>query len=240
MRLNEMKKLSAYTIILSAMVFLFSGCSYYYTVEKGDTVYSISNEYGVSQNELMKENSIDDPTKLRIGTKLKIPRTGKSTAKIKAKAKTKTSKESRSSAINNIRDKTTPTPVARPKMNFLWPVRGVVVSSFGKGSDGRINDGLDIGAPQGAPIVAAADGEVILSSDKFPAYGNMVVVKHKNNFVTVYAYNSANLVSKGDFVSQGQPIAKVGTSGRATTPTLHFEIRIIKTPVNPLEYLPPQ
>jgi len=233
-----MRRISFIFIFFLISVFLFSGCGYYHTVKQGDTIYSLSKEYGVPQDEIMEENDINDPTRLQIGTRLKIPRSGKSTGK--TKTKTKTSNNSTSAAVDKIRNKNTPTPVRaiKAKIKFIWPVKGVVVSYFGKSSNGRINDGLDIGAPLGSPIVASADGEVILASDKFPAYGNMVVVKHKYNFVTVYAYNSENLVSKGDLVTKGQVIAKVGSSGRATTPTSHFEIRIIKNPVNPMEYLP--
>ena len=125
-------------------------------------------------------------------------------------------------------------------MDFIWPVKGVIVRPFGKGDDGRINDGLDLAAPEGSRIVAVADGEVILSSNKFPAYGNMVVIKHKRDFVTLYAHNRLNMVKKGEKVLKGQQIAEVGATGRVKTPTIHFEIRVVSTPVDPLKYLPPQ
>lgn len=238
-----MKKLAVLIIVLA---FCITGCGYYYTVKKGDTIYSISQKHGVDQQQLMNENNITDPTKLQIGQQLKIPRS-KMTAGTKPSNNTYAKKgdkdKDRQNAIDKIRkgsaDNNTGTKHAT--WNFIWPVKGgTVTGSFGKGSDGRINDGIDISAAEGTPIVAVADGEVIFSSDKFPAYGNMIVVKHDSQLVTLYAYNRRNLVLTGTKVRKGQTIAEVGATGRAKTPMVHFEVRKVKTPVDPMKYLPPQ
>lgn len=243
-----MKRL-IFTIALFAFAtLLFGGCGYYYTVKRGDTVYSIAQKYGVSQEQLMESNDISDPRKLPVGKKLRIPRDenrGASAAKTakhkgdgsKAKNAQNSSSKSTQDAIEKVRKNNDTPVVVRANTQFIWPVKGVVVRPYGKGADGRINDGVDIGAPEGSHIVAVEDGEVIFSSDKFPAYGNMVVVKHNNNLATLYAHNRVNLVDKGTKVTKGQVIAEVGTTGRVTNPTAHFEVRIGSTPVNPMEYL---
>ena len=134
----------------------------------------------------------------------------------------------------------TPEPVSTPRIPFIWPIKGQIIREFGKGSDGRNNEGIDIGAPVGEKIVAAADGTVIVSDDRLKGYGNMVVIRHSDILVTIYAHNRVNLVAKGDKVKQGQVIAEVGDSGRADTPLLHFEIRQRATPLDPLRNLPEQ
>ena len=240
-----------YTLLILTVVaaFLFAGCGYYHVVKKGETVYSISKKYGVSEKSLMNQNNINDPTNLQIGKKLKIPREEIQTSK-PGKQSTRTHKTDKKDAgkqtkeaIDKVRKKqqgNAATPIPKPKIDFIWPVKGVVVGTYGKGSDGRINDGLDIAAPEGSKIVAAADGEVIMSSDEYPAYGNLVVIRHKHNYITLYAHNRVNLVRKDDKVTAGQKIAEVGSTGRASTPTTHFEIRIGSTPVDPIKCLPPQ
>lgn len=122
------------------------------------------------------------------------------------------------------------------KAGLIWPVDGVVVSLFGS-RDGQRHDGVDIGAPEGTAIWAAAAGKVIFAGEQ-PGYGRIVILSHEDELVTVYAHNAANLVEDGDVVNQGDPIAQVGTSGGQSSPVLHFEVRVDKKPVNPLSKLP--
>ncbi len=239
-----------FTALLLILIASFAtGCGYYYTVKKGDTIYSISKKYDVDQDQLMNKNNINDPTKLQIGQKLKIPRSQmgsppeKDTTKVTKKNDTPKHKDqSTQDAVDRVRKKhaVAAVPKVKSPIDFVWPVKGVIVRSYGKDSGGRINDGLDIGAPEGAKVVASADGEVLMASDQYPSYGNMIVVRHKHDFVTIYAHNRKNYVKKGDKVTQGQSIAEVGSTGRPTTPTVHFEIRRVSEPVNPMKYLPPQ
>lgn len=226
---------------------MVSGCGYYYTVKPNDTIYSIAKRYDVSQEALMRINGIKNPRKLQIGQQLRIPQDGKSPAEVADGRKQKDKKDSipddrTREAIDKIkRDKVAPPPPPMLEPPLIWPVKGVVLRTYGKGSDGRINDGLDIGAPEGASIVAADDGEVILASNTLPSYGNMIVIKHDNDLVTLYAHNRVNMVSKGMKVRQGQKIAEVGSTGsRIKTPMIHFEVRILTEPVNPYKYLPQQ
>ena len=129
--------------------------------------------------------------------------------------------------------------VALKVPRLIWPVEGRVMSRFGWRGH-RHHDGIDIAAPEGTPVVAAADGIVIYSGNGFRGYGNLIVIKHTPRVFTIYAHNKKNLVRKGQKVRQGQTIALVGSTGRATGPHLHFELRIGNKPVDPLKYLPPR
>ncbi|MGE0821096.1 MAG: M23 family metallopeptidase [Candidatus Binatia bacterium] len=119
---------------------------------------------------------------------------------------------------------------------FLWPIEGTVTSGFGP-RRGSFHDGVDIAAPRGTPVYAAAAGEVIFS-DVLRGYGNIVILRHRKGYATVYAHNKRNLVKEGQRVRRGQRIAEVGQSGRATGPHLHFEIRRNNTTRDPLVFLP--
>jgi murein DD-endopeptidase MepM/ murein hydrolase activator NlpD len=234
--------LAILTVLLGLLI---SGCGYYYTVEKGDTIYSISKRYDVDPDRLMKENDINDPRKLSVGKKLRIPRVeGNGPIRPREFDDTpipRSTPDPRDNAVDRVRDKVTPPPPQKkPVLEMTWPAKGVVLRPFGKGADGRSTDGIEIGAPLGSNVVAAAEGEVILASDEYPAYGKLLVIKHKHELVTLYAHNRKLLVRKGDKVAKGQAIAEIGDTGRVSKPTLHFEVRLVSTPVDPMKYLPPQ
>jgi murein DD-endopeptidase MepM/ murein hydrolase activator NlpD len=122
------------------------------------------------------------------------------------------------------------------RAGMIWPVDGVVISAFGNREGGR-HDGIDIAAPFGTPIWAALPGKVLFAGEQ-PGYGLLVIVGHTGELVTIYAHNASNLVAEGDQVEQGDPIARVGQSGEATTPALHFEVRTGRQPINPFARLP--
>ena len=115
-------------------------------------------------------------------------------------------------------------------------MKGRLTSRYGI-RKGRKHDGIDIAAQKGSTIYAAASGKVIFSGWGPTGYGKMIIIKHKQKWVTVYAHNYKNLVKKNDRVKKGEKIALVGTTGRATGPHLHFELRDNREPVNPLNYL---
>jgi lipoprotein NlpD len=125
-----------------------------------------------------------------------------------------------------------------PSGKLLWPVDGVLISRFGKRGK-TTHEGLDIAAPEGTAVLAAADGKVIYSGSGVRGYGNLVLVKHEGGLVTVYAHNHRNLVLEGAPVKQGQVIAEVGATGKATGSHLHFEVRMGEVPEDPLPHLPP-
>ena len=124
-------------------------------------------------------------------------------------------------------------------MQFAWPMNGRVISSFGSMAGGERNDGINIAATFGTPIRAAADGTVSYSGNDLKSYGNLVLIKHGDNYVTAYAHAERILVSRGDHVAKGQIIAYAGSTGYVTSPQLHFEIRRGVRPVNPRPLLGP-
>lgn len=124
------------------------------------------------------------------------------------------------------------------KRAFVWPVRDAVISSHYGRRWGRAHEGIDLAAPQGTPVFAAREGVVLYASDKLGGYGKMVVLQHDGDLLTAYAHNASLLVREGDRVRAGQMIARVGRTGRASAPHLHFEVRRGQIPQNPLNYLP--
>lgn len=198
---------------------------FYYTVRPGDNLYRIGRRYGVPADALAEANDIRDVRKLTVGTRLWIP--GRR-AQARKGRKPDPKAGSRPSGAAQVR--------REAGLNFIWPVSGTLTSRFGT-RNGHPHEGLDLGAPRGTPICAAEAGRVI-HSGRLGDYGKTVIIKHAGHYRTVYAHARKTLVRKGDFVERGQRIAEVGTTGRASGPHLHFEIRRWETPLNPLRYLP--
>ena len=121
--------------------------------------------------------------------------------------------------------------------HFIWPVRGSVIESFGRGRHGEGNDGINIATDEGAPIRAAASGVVTYTGNEIRGYGNLVLIKHDGGYVTAYAHAGSIRVSRGDRVEKGQVIATVGETGDVDRPQLHFEIRRGVQAVDPQRYL---
>jgi len=132
-----------------------------------------------------------------------------------------------------------PAPPAHSGGTFLWPVRGRVLEGFGTGPDGTHNDGINIAASRGAAIEATEGGVIAYSGNELRGYGNLILVKHPNGWISAYAHCDLILVKTGQKVVRGQVIARVGASGNVNEPQLHFELRRDKKPVDPREYLPP-
>lgn len=195
----------------------------YHIVKPGENLFRIAQAYHLSQEELARANGIKDPGRIVVGQRLLIPRA------------VRTPSESVAA------DRSLPSPPRDTRGegmegNFLWPVSGSLNSGFGPRGSG-FHDGLDIAAPEGTPIRAVEQGEVIYS-DHLRGYGNMVIVRHGGGIVSVYAHNQANLVREGQQVARGEVIARVGSTGRVTGPHLHFEIRKNNLAQDPLLYLP--
>jgi murein DD-endopeptidase MepM/ murein hydrolase activator NlpD len=133
-----------------------------------------------------------------------------------------------------------PAKVAEPAgalPSFRWPVRGRVITGFGPKPSGVQNDGIDLAVPQGTPVKAADDGVVAYAGNELKGYGNLVLIRHGNGYVTAYAHASEILVRRGETVKRGQVIAKSGETGSVKSPELHFEIRKGATPVDPAQFL---
>jgi murein DD-endopeptidase MepM/ murein hydrolase activator NlpD len=197
----------------------------YHQVGPGENLFRIGKAYGISYQKLGRINKIRDPHRIKVGQRIFIPR-----ATRQLPVRVITPEQARY-------DRPDPRDWPKGKSPFIWPVtQGTLTSRFGPRGD-SFHDGIDIGAPKGALIRAARSGEV-LYDDKLRGYGNVIILRHNDDYATVYAHNSAHLVRVGNRVRQGQPIARLGDSGRTSGPNLHFEIRKKNVARNPLYYLP--
>ncbi len=201
-----------------------NGEGVYHTVQKGQTLYSIATAYGLDVKVLQRANHIGDPKKLKTGVRLWIPGARRVlSVTISDKPQTQKSKSP---------------PTVKPRKGFLiWPTKGTLTSRFGM-RNGRKHEGIDIAAPKGTPIHAAAEGEVVFSGWGPTGYGKMVIIKHKHHLTTLYAHNSKLIAKKGSWVKQGQKISLMGSTGRSSGPHLHFEVRNDTHPKDPIKYLP--
>jgi murein DD-endopeptidase MepM/ murein hydrolase activator NlpD len=120
---------------------------------------------------------------------------------------------------------------------FRWPVRGRIIASFGSGPGGQRNDGINLAVPEGTSVKAAEAGSVIYAGNELEGYGNLILVRHADGWVSAYAHNKDLMVKRGDTVARGQIIARAGMTGSVTSPQVHFELRQGSKPVNPLDHL---
>lgn len=216
-------------VLITTLFFLFAtGCAIstgvVHEVKPGENLWRICYTYGVDMQEVAELNNIRNPSRIRAGTEIFIPRAGK----VRDVGKTPVRKAS---------VKKYPKEVVFDRDRFSWPITGEISSEFGVRSGVR-HDGIDIRAPEGSPIRAAADGRVVFVDDDMRGYGRIVIIKHKEDFFTVYAHNRTNKVSRGEKISKGAVIGTVGNSGNASGSHLHFEVRKGKTVRNPLFFLP--
>jgi len=225
----------------------------YHEVKPGQTLWSIARAYGVDVQTLARVNKLSDTTSLYAGQKLYVPgATQQREIASRCPCGTGTPKPTMSpKPLTEILrpperlsgPKTPSTLASLPKeallerVALIWPVQGEVARGFEQDA-ARRHDGVDIVAPQGTPIQAAADGEVIFSDWGPGGYGRIVILQHQADVVTIYAHNHTNLVRPGQRVRQGEPIATVGQSGRATGNHLHFEVRYKAVPISPYKLLP--
>jgi murein DD-endopeptidase MepM/ murein hydrolase activator NlpD len=130
-----------------------------------------------------------------------------------------------------------PAPEPMSGNSFRWPVQGRIISEFGTKADGGHNDGIDVAVPLGTLVKAAENGVVAYAGDELKGYGNLVLIRHANNWVSAYAHNDEILVKRGDQVRRGQVIAKAGRTGQVSQPQLHFELRKGSRPVDPTKFM---
>jgi murein DD-endopeptidase MepM/ murein hydrolase activator NlpD len=120
---------------------------------------------------------------------------------------------------------------------FRWPVRGRIITAYGAKTNGKVNDGINVAVPEGTPVKAAEDGVVAYAGNELKGYGNLILIRHANGYVTAYAHASQLLVKRGESIKRGQVIAKSGQTGEVGSPQLHFEIRKGSSPVDPMQFL---
>src|SRR6266566_8734756 len=233
-----------------------------HVVNPGDTLLSVARRNHVPLSELARANSLEPTAKLRLGMKLTVP--GAKTAAVAPAAQpvsvaaqpvaavapaTKMAAAGGppqiarlAQAAATVEDAAVATPVKATEAagtlpTFRWPVRGKVITSYGAKTNGKSNDGINLAVPEGTPVKAAEDGVVAYAGNELKGYGNLVLVRHSNGYVTAYAHASELMVKRGDTIKRGQTIAKSGQSGEVGSPQLHFEIRKGSSPVDPLQFL---
>jgi len=213
-------------------------------VRANDTLYSIGKKFGVDYHLIAKRNRIPYPYRIYLGQRLYIDRWAPSerndltAQKIRRQVRSKPVVAKAKKRVSA--KKVSSRPSYKQKATggrLIWPVKGRLTSGFGRRGS-RMHDGIDVGAKQGTPIHAAASGTVVYSDHRLSGYGNLVILRHGNNLFTAYGHNQRNLVKKGQKVRAGDVIARVGQTGRASGPHLHFEVRRGSRPVDPLAYLP--
>ncbi|EGT5711177.1 LysM peptidoglycan-binding domain-containing protein [Cronobacter dublinensis subsp. dublinensis] len=200
-----------------------------YTVKRGDTLYRISRMTGSSVGELARLNGLSPPYTIEVGQRLKVK--GASTS---AKSSTRTASASRSTPAKTL-PKVAPPPAGQ--RCWRWPTSGKVVMGYSD-SDGG-NKGIDIAGSRGQPIYASAAGRVVYVGNQLRGYGNLIMIKHNEEYITAYAHNDTMLVNNGQQVKAGQKIATMGSTG-ADSVRLHFQLRYRATAIDALRYLPPQ
>ena len=198
-------------------------------VKKGHTLYDIANCYEVSISDLMKINQLKNNDKIYLGDKLFIPLYD----------------NTNQTNCNNITKVTITKEVNKPtekkknnNYSYMWPVKGKIISKFGLLAKGLRNDGINISADIGNPVLAIESGKIVYAGNEIQAFGNLILIKHYNDKTSAYAHLDKINVKKGESVNKGQIIALVGNSGKVSIPQLHFEIRDKDGPLDPLKYLP--
>jgi murein DD-endopeptidase MepM/ murein hydrolase activator NlpD len=221
-------------------------------VQPGESLTGIARHYHVALSALAKANHIEPYAKVSMGDRIAIPG-GKIADAPQAAVPQLTQPrtvpaEKVAAAPAETARVATPVPpttetvvkTAEPAggvPSFRWPVKGRIIAGFGPAPDGVQNDGINLAVPEGTPIKAADDGVVAYAGNELKGYGNLVLVRHSNGFVSAYANASTLLVKRGDTIKRGQVIANAGQTGNVTSPQLHFEIRKGSTPVDPTKYL---
>ncbi len=185
----------------------------YHKISRGQTLWEISRIYSIPLDALVKVNNISDSECIKEGQLLFIP---------------------------GEKDRV---PLAAPAVtvqdeDFSWPLRGKVISSFGRYYKGMLNKGICIQASMNSPVLAARSGKVVFASSGFYGFGKILIISHGDGLSSVYGRNSELLVRKGDYIKKGALVARVGRAGRDKSPYLYFEIRKRQAAQNPYFYLP--
>ena len=222
----------------------------YVTVQPGDTLYRIALNAGRDYRDIASWNNISNPNAIEVGQQLRVVPPGASTNGGAAPANGVTTAPVTNSGVNS-RPLSETSPVATPapapapapspapaaaagdEIPFVWPATGAVIANF----DENTNKGVSIGGKIGDPVLAAADGRVVYAGAGLRGYGNLIILQHNNTYLTAYAHNQALLVRENQAVKQGQKIAEMGSSD-ADRVKLHFEVRRLGKPVDPLTHLP--
>ena len=213
------------TALCASLLMLLAACSStkvgpgYYRVQSGDTLNKIAREHNTSVAELMRLNNLSNPNRISKGQLLRV--NAKSSAAPAADAGSAPSPAASAAAVRGIK--------------LVWPADGTVTQRY----NGSSSKGITIVNKAGTPVQAAAAGSVVYAGNRLRGYGNLVIVQHSGEFLSIYAHNSKMLVSQGQKVTQGQQIAEMGNTDRSG-PGLYFELRYRGKPVDPSGAMPPR
>lgn len=214
----------------------------YYTVKPGDTLIRIGLEHGQSWKDIARWSNLENPNLIEVGQVVRVvpPVSGAAAA---AAVASDTGVVTRpivpsgvapaSASATSAKGLPSAAPAGEDDVPFAWPANGSLIAGF----DEARNKGYDIAGKAGDPVLAAADGRVVYAGSGLRGYGNLIILKHNNTFLTAYAHNQALLVKEDQSVKRGQKIAEMGSSD-ADRVKLHFEIRRQGKPVDPSRYLP--
>ena len=227
-----------------------------HVVAAGDTLSKIAHRYHKSVNEIAKANNIQPTATLNVGDHVTIPGAQASPAKTSAPAAgaqaapakpvaSASPKQTEPVQNANVVAPTDQLDKEAAKLaegagavpKFRWPANGRVIAGYGPTTNGQQNDGINIALPENTPVKAAEDGVVAYAGNELKGYGNLVLVRHPNGYVTAYAHTKELLVKRGDQVKRGQVIARSGQTGNVNAPQLHFEIRKGASPLDPTRFL---
>jgi murein DD-endopeptidase MepM/ murein hydrolase activator NlpD len=223
-----------------------------HVVRAGQTLHSIAHIYHKPVTVIARANNLSVNARLKAGERITIPdiKEASQATPVRAEASpspaagkvamaesSQTARVVEPAPTMSSQDAVKSAEPAGSLPGFRWPVRGRVIAAFGPKPNGVSNDGINLAVPEGTPIKAAEDGVVAYAGSELKGYGNLVLVRHPNGFVTAYAHASDILVKRGETVKRGQVIAHAGQTGSVASPQLHFEIRKGATPVDPAQYL---
>jgi len=221
--------------LLLLVVLALSGCSNalrwtpdYHTVKPGETLYTIAMRYDLDTRDIAQWNNLGDGGYIRSGQKLRMKPGGSASRSANTAGSRSTASSSK------------PAKKARPALpapTWRWPTEGTVTYRFGASS--KSQSGIRISGREGQPVVATANGEVVYAGTGLKSYGQLVIIKHNDTWLSAYGFNQSLLVSEGDRIASGQKIATMGKTSQGKT-MLHFEIRRNGQPVDPLRYLSPR
>lgn len=212
-----------------------------YTVKGNDTLYGISRTFNVSQTQIARLNDLRAPYTIHPGQALNLP----AVRAVYHPPSAPPQKIIRENLMARPSLAKPPAPVVRSALSmpprasskFIWPVDGPVISAYGPKKGGLHNDGINIKAPKGAPVRAADNGTVVYAGNELKGFGNLVLIKHADRWITAYGHMDRMLVTKGQSVRQGDSIGVVGATGSVDSPQLHFETRRGTDAINPLAQL---
>ena len=213
-----------------------------YAVRRGDTLFSIAFRYGWDWKALAARNNIAAPFTIVPGQVIRFdgrsgtqPAGGSTTTVVSSSSGSKTTVIKRSATAASPPAAVAPMPAGPAPKGWGWPSNGILIGKFS--SNGSLNKGIDIAGDLGQPVLAASDGSVVYAGSGLRGYGELIIIKHSDTYVSAYGHNRRLLVREGQQVKVGQTIAEMGSTGTDRV-KLHFEIRRQGKPVDPLQFLP--